>query len=134
MHIPFIGGSYKARSSAVNMQECVNWYLPSSSSMGDIDQIYGGLTKKDAKSQKVLLPTPGLKLFATGSASGAVRGIYTAVSDRLFAIMNNKLVEYNKYGKEYVRGTLKTKIGPVNMADNGEGSGRGRGLILTDRT
>lgn len=122
MRLPFIGGSYTNRSTTVNAQECVNFFL----------EIYG--PKEEAKTAKALLPTPGLDLFTTIDNDGNVRGMYTTSTGRLFAVVGNKLYEIRESGHTTVRGTLKTSTGVVNMSDNGDGAARGRGLIIVDNS
>jgi len=119
--IPFIGGSAKARSSAVDGQECINFYLE-----------YTGQKTADAKAPAVLYPTPGLTLFNNDYLPGIVRGIHAASTNRMFAVIGSNFVEYTKLGKGTIRGPLKTSTGSVSMVDCGNGSGRGFGICLVD--
>jgi len=53
MEINFLGGSYSARSIAIDGQETVNWY----------PEISEEPTKNNPEGKLALLPTPGLVLF-----------------------------------------------------------------------
>ena len=120
MRLPFIGPSYKGRSATINGQECVNFFL----------EFYG--PKEEAKTTKALIPTPGLKPFATSATDSPVRGLYTTSTGRLFAVIGKKLYEYRSTGLEIERGTLLTSSGQVSFADCGNGIARGLGMILVD--
>ena len=120
MKLDFTGGLYSSRSIAVDNQECLNWY----------PEVYGG--GDNAKSSMVLMPTPGLSLFAESSLTGEVRALYVTGTGRMFAVIGSTLSEFSATGAETVCGTLLTSTGYVCMADNGEGSGRGVGLIIVD--
>lgn len=137
MELPFIGGAYKGRSSAVDGQETINFYLEyfaniKFSSMTSTTLFSGAA--ETTKSQKVLYPTPGLTLFTTSKASGTIRGtgLYTTSTGRMFGVIGSQLSEFTTQGTEIFRGTLKTSQGPVSMADCGDGAGRGFGLCIVD--
>jgi hypothetical protein len=120
MNLDFTGGMYASRSCAVDGQECINWY----------PEVYG--EGDSAKNSMVLMPTPGLSVFAQSKAGGAVRALYVTGTGRMFAVIGSTLSEFTESGTEVIRGTLRTFAGNVCMADNGTGSGRGIGLILVD--
>lgn len=128
MQINFIGGISKNRSPSIDGQECMNWYLEEYANFG-MGQYYK--TKQDAKSTKSLLPCPGRKQFITITGK-SVRGMYTTSTNRAFAVIDNKLYEFISRNVYTLRGTLKTNSGIVNFADNGDGGGRGYGMILVD--
>ena len=119
--IPFIGSSYRARSPAVDCQECINFYPEISR------------PQEQAKSVVALYPTPGLTLFNKNEqAQGIVRCVYTTSTNRMFAVIGSQLIEYSILGKGVSRGTLKTSVGHVSMTDCGNGAGRGFGLCIVD--
>lgn len=122
MQINFLGGSYKSRSTVVNRQELVNWFL----------DYYG--PKEDAKTLKALIPTPGLKYMQQFAVDGGCRGMYTTSSGRLFVVYGNKLIEVKSNGTYVESGELLTTVGMVSMSDNGEDVASGRGLIIVDGT
>lgn len=135
MEIPFVGGSYKGRSSAVDGQSSINYYLEMFASTKfqwmTPTTIYSGAAEA-TKTQKVLYPTPGLTLFASGKNSGPVRCLYTTSTGRMFAVIGDMLSEFLSGGTEITRGILKTSVGIVSMADCGNGGGRGFGLCIVD--
>jgi hypothetical protein len=135
MELPFIGSAYKGRSSSVDGQETINFYLEYLATvkfnMMSSTTIYSGQAES-SKSTKVLYPTPGLTEFVTSSASGIVRQTYTTTTGRMFAVIGNQLSEFTTTGTEIYRGTLLTNQGFVSMADCGDGAGRGFGIVIVD--
>jgi hypothetical protein len=153
MDIKFIGGTGKSRSSAVDGQDTVNYYLEFNPV--SIDGV-------NAKASCVLFPTPGLLPFyvnpntpvatplsygsnypygksiyidataAVPTVSGVVRCLYTTSTGRMFSVTGNQLIEYSQYGQKTIRGQLKTTTGTVSMTDCGNGSQRGYGLCIVD--
>ena len=124
MDIKFVGGSGKNRSTAVDGQDTINYYLETMPVSVDGVQ---------AKAPVCLLPTPGLTSFNEDiDLSGVVRCLYTTSTGRMFSVTGNQLVEYNRYGQKTIRGILKTFENTVSMDDCGNGSSRGFGLCIVD--
>ncbi len=103
--IPFVGPAYTLDSLSISAQRCLNWYP-------EINQY-------DSKSAVALKPRPGLKLFASLSGGGIIRGIYTASNSRCFGVCGNTLSEIFVDGTSNVVGTIASTDGIVRMTDNG---------------
>lgn len=122
--IPFTYEAYQSRSKNVDFKRCINMYP-------EMDQGNGG------KTVKALYGRPGLLLNCALDGSGPIRGngLYTVPigSGRSFAVRGNTLFEFFADGTFINRGTIKTNVGPVFMADNGIMSEAGFGqLALSD--
>jgi len=105
----FIGPSYTLQSVNVDAQRCVNLYP-------EINQLGTGKEREVA----ALNPTPGLTLRVT-LATAPVRGIHRASTGALFAVGGNVLYEINTtLWTATSLGTLKTSLGAVSIADNGD--------------
>ena len=103
MQIPFVGPSNKARSVNVDAQRTVNWY-PEINGLGE-------------RSEMVLYPRPGLKLFtATGDAE--VRGgeVFPVSGGDLYTVTGSELKKVTTAGAVSSIGTLSTTDGLVSMA------------------
>ena len=119
MEIAFTGGAYKGRFTAIDGQECINWYVEKEG--------------PDAKARQPLLPTPGLHYEMSLPGSGPVRALYATSTDRLFAVRGNMLYEIfpdNPNTLSY--GPLLTSNGQLSIADNGNVDSTGRGLYIVD--
>jgi hypothetical protein len=66
-----------------------------------------------------LLRRPGLSLFTTVTAVGAVRGTFTTSSGRFLSVVGTELSEISSTGVVTSRGTLSSAFGVVKFADNG---------------
>lgn len=80
----FVAETYPARSYAVSIDRCVNWY----------PEI---VESKKGKSVIAYYPTPGLTLVADCSALGEGRAAF-AIDGRQFAVIGPYLVEFDQYG------------------------------------
>lgn len=108
MRIPwpaFVGSDAFSRSAAFDPLTLVNLYFEKGSA--------------GAKSQGVLLGTPGKKFFASLGGS-PVRFLYATGKGRCFAVTRNKLYELFFNGTFTERGSLVSFDGPTPMADNEE--------------
>lgn len=103
--IPFCGPAYQSDSLAISAQTCRN--------------LYPEINQSDSKVVVALKPTPGLKLFATLTGGGAMRGLYTASNNRFFGVCGNTLSEITSDGTITVRGTINSFEEIVRMSDNG---------------
>lgn len=84
MRFGFLGSSYRSPSPLVSAEELINWYLEQAES-------------PDSRTPGLLLPTPGLSLFANlstiaGTPLSSVRGIET-FNGRTFAVAGTHLFE-----------------------------------------
>jgi len=98
MKIPFIGGAYAGRSSNVNAERCLNFYLE----MGP---------------QPVLVGTPGLTLQLTLD-QGPIRGMI-AFDDLIIVVAGATVYKIDSLHNETSLGTISTTSGRVSMANNG---------------
>lgn len=116
MKIPFVGGAYKARSTNLNAQECIN--------------LFPVIDKQDAKEVTALYGTPGLASFSTlevESATSTCRGIHVFAGS-LYAVIGANVYRVNSAGGSQDIGSIGTTSGPVFMDDNG------REILLVDGT
>ena len=129
MKLDFIGSMSKNRSTAIDGQECINWYTEyyAPTTFDAVNTRHQG-----AKSDKANLPTPGTKLFATCEGNGGIRGEWYSSDGRMFAVCGNTLNEITMFGQTVSRGTLKTSSGLVSFSENINGQDRGNGLIIVD--
>ncbi len=102
----FVSEAYKDSSLQVATSELINWFVEN-------------LDPENAKSPKVLKPTPGSTLFTSLSATGGIRGVYYTSTSRLFVVQSNQLFEVFSNGNQSYIGPINSYIGPVKMADNG---------------
>ena len=117
-------GAYQARSIIAANQRCVN--------------LYAEQNPADSEFPVTHYPTPGLIRRAVAPLKG-FRGLYTASSGELFAVVASKLyaVDVNWVFTEL--GMLATTSGPVSMRDNSaelvvvDGSRSGYSYDLTNR-
>jgi hypothetical protein len=103
----FVGPSYQAQSKNIDCERCINLYAELTES---------GKGKEGEVA--ALVGTPGLSLLLT-LAGGAVREIFTASNDEVYAVGGNKLYRISSTWVATELGTLNTAAGPVSMADNG---------------
>lgn len=98
--VSFVGAAYKARSSSINTQRCVNLFLEP-----------GG---PDAKSPAALIGTPGLRrLQELPNAPAEIRGLQR-FKKRLFVVSGNKVYSFNEAWERTEVGTIGTSTGPVS--------------------
>jgi hypothetical protein len=104
VEIPFIGGSYTARSKNLNAQICQNLYV-------EVDQTGG-------RSVISLTGCPGMKPWLTPGVSGEVRSmkidggiLYAVIGDSVYSITSGKIAT--------LLGTLDTTSGWVDITSDG---------------
>lgn len=102
VEVPFVIQTYQTRSIEQNNQKLINWFPEL------VSESAGG------KKRYILLPTPGLKDFATVSGSEG-RGIIEH-KGVLYTVVANKLYSVNSAGTATELGTLSTSTGYVSMA------------------
>ena len=101
----FINGAYKARSTRLDAQECINLYP-------EMDEGSAG------KSRGVLIGTPGLELKVSLGTKGHVRGLFSTGSN-LYAVSHNILFYLDESFNKTSLQVIKTTEGPVSFAYNG---------------
>lgn len=117
----FIGGTAVAQSPIFQGERTVNFYLERASSPG-------------AATASMLLPVPGVEVWATHATAATVRGLW-AESGRCFAVLGTTFAEVgsNKTLTDLPTGsptTLSMDTGqdPVSICSNGDG---GQELLVT---
>ena len=100
--VPFAIQSYRHRSLPVSAQRLLNWFPEAEVA--------------EASARVVLLPTPGLVVFAA-LPSGPVRGLHV-MGDTLYAVANTQVYRVGSDGLFSNAGDI-VGFGPVLMADNG---------------
>lgn len=109
MRIPFIGGAYSGRSSSIDTQSLVNFYVE-----GD---------PKDTRTPKYAVPRGGLNQVMT-IGSGQGRALYAFNDSLLFAIVGTGFYLINPVTyTATLKGTLATSTGRCIMIDNGANNG-----------
>ena len=103
--VPFIGGSYLARSRNFSAERCVNLYPEAS---GD------GQTKSIA----MLIGTPGTVLFAA-LAGGGVRGCIRFSATQAIVVVGGNVYSVSTAGAGTLIGTIANRASLVSMASNG---------------
>lgn len=104
--IPFVGASYRERSSNLDAQACIN-LMPVLGESGT------------AKAVRALIGTPGLRPLAQ-AAVGAVRGLHNPTSGGDAIVVSGSLVyRMNTAFKLSQIGTIDSGAGTVLIADNG---------------
>ena len=102
MEFGFVGPAYLGRSTAIESEKCINWYLE--------------VSGPNAKSRMALIPTPGMISFT--HLVGAARGMYT-LNDTLYVVAAGGMYAVDTDGVVTLLGTLDTTSGRVSFADNG---------------
>ena len=102
MRLPFAINCYRHRSLPVSAQRVINWYAEAQPA--------------DAKARVVLLPTPGLTVFAT-LPQGPVRGLHV-MGDVLYAVGGGALYRVTSGAAVTFVGNIDG-TGAVSIADNG---------------
>lgn len=103
MRIPMVGPAYRAQSSALSAQRCINWYLE--------------YTEKGGRSEAALYPTPGL-ILKTTLTGGVVRGLIS-VGSNLYAVAGSRVYAITTGFVATDIGGVSTASGRVSMAYNG---------------
>jgi hypothetical protein len=124
MRVPLISGAYQAMGLIANSQRQVNLYSESN--------------PQDAPAPFTLYPTPGLTPFASPPSLAAGRGIYTASTGDVYAVIGSTLYRVSSSGGLTSLMTVSTGSGPVSWVDNGIslviGDGSGSGWIYSLET
>lgn len=104
--VPLKGGAYEAKSIIADAQRCVN--------------LYPEKNPEGAASEFTYYPTPGLVLLTQGPSS-AVRGLYTASSNKLYTVIGSNIYLVNSNWTLTLLGTMVgTLLTPVSMMDNSQ--------------
>lgn len=99
----FCGPTYAVASLNADAQRCINWYVENNES-------------GEGKSSRILLPTPGLSIFA--NIPGAQnRGEYT-INGRTFSVVDAQLYEALANGTSNALGAVANDGNLVTMAAN----------------
>jgi len=106
MIFDIVNGTNSGRSKAISCTDIVNFYPEIEDSL-------------KSKYVKALIGCPGYRAAVTAYTEGYCRALYTTSTDRMFAIISNKLIEISSSEVVTVRGTLNTSIGICSVADNG---------------
>jgi hypothetical protein len=101
--IPLSGGSYTARSVISDAQACINMFPEKNQQTSELPFVY--------------YPTPGLVKFAQGPF-GAVRGLYEASNNNVYAVIDNGFYELSSGGALTLRGNITPGSSPVRFVDN----------------
>lgn len=104
--IPWALQSYKHRNLPISAQQVINWFPEQE--------------PRDAAAPVVLLPTPGVRLFAT-LPTGPLRGKHV-LGASLYCVSGEFLYEVNVSGSLTARGAIPGS-GPVDIDDNGSQMG-----------
>ena len=112
----FIGGTSQGRSAAIDSQRTVN--------------LYPEVNEPAGKTPASLIGSPGLKLIAAG-ASGAVRGLFTSGSGRLFGVIGNAFVEVTTKGIK-IFGKLNSSGGKVSIAESVNTTASSTQIMIVD--
>src|ERR1700689_1151854 len=109
----FVGGAYTLQNISADCQRCVNLYPQQ-------DESGGG------KNHAILLSTPGLKRLVdvSGTATGGVRGSYSASNDRFFFVVGAYLFELSA-----ANAILGTYLLPGEVSEGVQASGQ---ISITD--
>ena len=102
--IPFVGPAYDGRSTNINSQKCVNWYLEKS--------------PEGSLSPSALIPTPGLEEWLDLGTDAGIRGLWP-VGNLLHAVSGSDYFTVTGDGTATDRGNLDTNTGMVSMANSG---------------
>lgn len=103
--LPFIGGSYLARSRNFDAQRAINFF-PQASGSGQ------------SKSIAMLLGSPGLVLFSALS-DGGVRGCIRFSATQAIVIAGGSVFSVSTSGVSTRIGSVISRLTPVSMASNG---------------
>jgi hypothetical protein len=113
-------GSYIAKSVNFSYQVCEN--------------LYPETIPEDTKPPVPIahFQRPGKTLVGSPPAAGAARGLFTASSGQLFAVVNDTLYFVDQTWKFFLLGNIIAGSNPVSLADNGKSAGNS--IVLVDGT
>lgn len=106
MQIPFIGGSYLARSTNLNASRCINLYAEKDES-------------GTGKNVAALYGTPGLRLLVTLGGTGPIRGLWQPTVGNMIAVQGSSVYRVSAAWVATFIGTIGSSSGPVSISDNG---------------
>lgn len=106
MKFPFVGGSYKARSSYVDASETINLYPEISNKTGT------------SKAIAALYGTPGLKLWQN-FAGGACRGLHRFSASLGVVVVGSRVYTVTTAGVSTFIGNIDTDTTTASMDNNG---------------
>ena len=104
----FVGATYTAPSTNVDVERCLNFYPESHSVPGS-----------NAKSRLSLMHTPGLSLFADIGA-GPIRAIFYQ-DGRLFIVSGIEFYEVSAAATGTLYGSVEASTQPASISSNGAG-------------
>ena len=119
------GGAYAAKSVNANAQACENLYMEAAP------------PETNPPTPTAHYPRPGRTLVGSPVISGAGgpgagRGLFTASSGQLFAVINDTVYFIDQTFRFFVLGNLVAGTNPTSMADNGKTAGND--IMLVDGT
>ena len=106
MRYDIVHGTNSGRAKIISPVELVNFYPE----MEDGEK---------SKYVKALIGCPGYDSVVTAYTEGYCRALYATSTDRLFAIISNKLIEISTSETATEIGTINTSYGNCVMCDNG---------------
>lgn len=104
MKFTFVGASYRARSSNVNAENCIN--------------LFPEMSNETAKTVAALYGTPGKRLWAN-LPGGAIRGVYTVNKTIAVAVSGPNVYTLDTSGNATLVGVVSAEASIVKMASNG---------------
>ena len=122
VQIPLLSGAYQTRSIIAGAQRCVNLF-------GEVEhfETFAYFPQPTGPSVTTHYPTPGLTSLATPT-SGALRGLYFASTDQLFAVVGTEVVYLSSTFGAQSLGSIAKGTSICSMADDGST------LVLVDGT
>lgn len=106
MKFPFVGGSYRSRSSFVDASETINLYPEISNKTGT------------SKAIAALYGCPGTKLW-NNLAGGGIRGMHRFTQTLSVIVSGPNVYVVTSAGVSSLVGTIDSNTTPANMDDNG---------------
>lgn len=107
MKFPFVGGSYKARSTFVDASETINLYPEISNKTGT------------SKAIATLYGTPGLKLWGN-FVGGYIRGMHRFSTTKSVIVSGTNVYVVNTDATSTLVGTIDNDATPASMDNNGK--------------
>jgi hypothetical protein len=104
MRFPFVGGAYGGRSSALDGQDTINYYIE--------------MAGPNGKSAKALIGTPGLLLWKALAGAG-VRGLERFSDQVAIGVVGSRVYKIAPDGTGTQLGLIDSLSTPVSMASNG---------------
>ncbi len=123
--IPLLSGAYQAKSVNASAQSCENLYMetnPSDTSPPTPSTHY-------CRPGKTIVGSP---VLSGAGGPGIARGLFTASSGDLFAVINDSVYFVNSVWAFFLLGNIVAGNNPTSMADNGKTAGGD--IVLVDGT